>query len=75
MTRLATSTAVALMALALALVTSPDAALLARHPAVAGVAGGLGALFVVALLNRRAPRRLVGVGAATFARVGMLRSG
>ncbi|PYQ38886.1 MAG: hypothetical protein DMF77_23040 [Acidobacteria bacterium] len=37
MTRLATSTAVALMALALALVTSPDAALLARHPAVAGV--------------------------------------
>ena len=72
MTRLATSTAVALMALALALVTSPDAALLARHPAVAG---GLGALFVVALLDRRAPRRLVGVGAATFALAGMLRSG
>ncbi len=67
MTRLATSTAVALMALALALVTSPDAALLARHPAAAGVAAGLSALFVVALLDRRAPRRLVGVGAATLA--------
>jgi len=66
-TRLATSTAVALMALALALVTSPDAALLARHPAAAGVVAGLTALFVVALLDRRAPRRLVGVGAATFA--------
>lgn len=67
MTRLGTSTAVALMALALSLVTSPDAALLARHPAVAGVVAGLTALFVVALLDRRAPRRLVGVGAATFA--------
>jgi hypothetical protein len=66
-TRLGTSTAVALMALALSLVTSPDAALLARHPAVAGVVAGLTALFVVALLDRRAPRRLVGVGAATFA--------
>jgi hypothetical protein len=66
-TRLATSTAVALMALALALVTSPDVPLLARHPAVAGAVAGLTALFVVALLDRRAPRRLVGVGAATFA--------
>jgi len=65
--RLGTSTAVALMALALSLVTSPDAAVLARHPAVAGVVAGLTALFVVALLDRRAPRRLVGVGAATFA--------
>ena len=75
MTRLGTSTAVALMALALSLVTSPDAALLARHPAVAGVAAGLSALFVVALLDRRAPRRMVGVGAVTFALAGMLRSG
>jgi hypothetical protein len=66
-TRLGTSTAVALMALALALVTSPDVPFLAWHPAVAGVVAGLTALFVVALLDRRAPRRLVGVGAATFA--------
>ncbi len=67
MTRLGTSTAVALMALALSLVTSPDVPFLARHPVVAGVVAGLTALFVVALLDRRAPRRLVGVGAATFA--------
>jgi len=66
-TRLGTSTAVALMALALGLVTSPDLPFLERHPAVAGVVAGLTALFVVALLDRRAPRRLVGVGAATFA--------
>ena len=67
MTRLGTSTAVALMALALGLVTSPDVPLLEGHPAARGVVAGLTALFVVALLDRRAPRRLVGVGAATFA--------
>jgi hypothetical protein len=65
-TRLGTSTAVALMALALGLATSPD---LPRRvqPAAGGLVAGLTALFVVALLDRRAPRRLVALGAATFA--------
>jgi hypothetical protein len=66
-TRLGTSTAVALMALALGLVTSPDLPPSQWHPAIVVVVAGLTALFVVALLDRRAPRRLVGVGAATFA--------
>jgi hypothetical protein len=66
-TRLGTSNAVALMALALGLVTSPDLPPSEWHPAIVVVVAGLTALFVVALLDRRAPRRLVGVGAATFA--------
>jgi hypothetical protein len=66
-TRLGTSTAVALMALALGLATSPDLPLRDAQPAVGGLVAGLTALFVVALLDRRAPRRLVAVGAATFA--------
>ena len=67
MTRLGTSAAVALMALALGLATSPDLPLHRWQPVVGGVVAGLTALFVVALLDRRAPRRLVAVGAATFA--------
>jgi hypothetical protein len=66
-TRLGASTAVALMALALGLATSPDLPLHEWQPAVGGVVAGLTALFVVALLDRRAPRRLVALGAATFA--------
>jgi len=66
-TRLGTSTAVALMALALGLATSPDLPLRDVQPAVGGLVAGLTALFVVALLDRRAPRRLVALGTATFA--------
>jgi hypothetical protein len=55
------------MALALGLATSPDLPLRRWQPVVGGVVAGLTALFVVALLDRRAPRRLVAVGAATFA--------
>jgi len=66
-TRLGTSAAVALMALALGLAVSPDLPFQQWQPAVGGVVAGLTALFVVALLDRRAPRRLVAVGAATFA--------
>jgi hypothetical protein len=66
-TRLGASAAVALMALALGLAVSPDLPFHEWQPAVGGVVAGLTALFVVALLDRRAPRRLVAVGAATFA--------
>jgi hypothetical protein len=66
-TRLGTSTAVALMALALGLATSPDLPLRDVQPAVGGLVAGLTALFVVALLDRRAPRRLVALGTATLA--------
>ncbi|HET6900620.1 MAG TPA: hypothetical protein VFK70_19860 [Vicinamibacteria bacterium] len=55
------------MALGLGLATSPDLPFHDRQPAVGGVVAGLTALFVIALLDRRAPRRLVAVGAATFA--------
>ena len=67
MTRLGASAAVALMALALGLAASPDLPFHEWQPAVGGVVAGLTALFVVVLLDRRAPRRLVAVGAATFA--------
>jgi CheY-like chemotaxis protein len=67
LTRLGASTVVALMALALGLATSPDLPFQQWQPAVGGVVAGLTALFVVALVDRRAPRRLVAVGAATFA--------
>ena len=55
------------MALALGLAVSPDLPFQEWQPTVGGVVAGLTALFVVALLDRRAPRRLVAVGAATFA--------
>src|SRR6187402_2064539 len=55
------------MALALGLAVSPDLPFQQWQPAVGGVVAGLTALFVVALLDRRAPRRLVAVGAATVA--------
>ena len=43
------------MALALGLATSPDLPFQKWQPAVGGVVAGLTALFVVALLDRRAP--------------------
>jgi hypothetical protein len=55
------------MALILGLAASPDLPFHEWQPAVGGVVAGLTALFVVALLDRRAPRRVVAVGAATFA--------
>jgi hypothetical protein len=67
MTKLSSPAAVTLMALALGLLASPDLPLRDLHPAAGGVMAGLTALFVVALLDRRAPRRLVAVGAATLA--------
>lgn len=67
MMKLGAPTAVAVMALVLGLAASPDLPLGDLHPAVGGVVAGLTALFVVALLDRRAPRRLVAVGAATVA--------
>ena len=58
---------VASMAMVLGVAVSPDLPFHEWQPAVGGVVAGLTALFVVALLDRRAPRRVVAVGAATFA--------
>lgn len=67
MTKLGAPAVVAAMALLLGLAASPDLPVLGWHPAVGGVLAGLAALFVVSLVDRRTPRRLVALGAATLA--------
>jgi hypothetical protein len=62
--KLGTPLAVAAMALVLAVAASPDVPVLSWHPAAGGVLAGLAVLFVVSLVDRRAPRRLVALGAA-----------
>jgi len=58
---------VAALALLLGLATSPDVRVLSWHPAAGGILAGLAALFVVSLVDRRAPRQLVAMGAACLA--------
>lgn len=67
MTRLGTPAAVALMSLGLGVAISPDLPPRGRHPLVGGALAGLAVLFVVALADRRTPRRLVALGVATVA--------
>jgi hypothetical protein len=67
LSKLGTPTAVAAMALVLGLAASPDLRLALGYRAVSGIVAGLAVLFVVALVDRRTPRRLVAVGAATLA--------
>jgi hypothetical protein len=67
MTRIGAPAAVAVMALALALAASPDLPVRGAHRAVDGVVAALTVVFVVAVLDRRAPRRLVALGVATLA--------
>jgi hypothetical protein len=63
--KLGTPSAIAMAALALGLAASPDLALVMRYRAASGVLAGLTALFVIAVADRRAPGRLVALGAAT----------
>lgn len=65
MKRLGAPPAVALLALLLAAAASPDLGLLALHRMAGGLVAGIAALFVIALADRRAPGRLVALGAAT----------
>lgn len=67
MTKIGAPAAVALMALALGLATSPDLPVREIHRAVGGILAALTVVFVVTLLDRRAPRRLVALGVATLA--------
>lgn len=67
LSKLGRPTAVAAMALLLGVAASPDLGLVARYRAVSGIVAGLAVLFVVALVDRRTPRRVVAVGAATLA--------
>jgi hypothetical protein len=65
--KLGTPSAIAMAALALGVAIAPDLALVTRYRTAGGVLAGLTALFVIALADRRAPGRLVALGAATVA--------
>jgi hypothetical protein len=67
MSKLGTPAAVTLMSLALGAAISPDLPLLGLGRVAGGIVAGLSALFVVALADRRTPRQLVALGAATLA--------
>lgn len=67
MTKIGGPGALAVMALALGAAASPDLPLQATPLALAGLAAGLTVVLVIALLDRRAPRRVVALGVATLA--------
>jgi len=65
--KLGTPSAIAMAALALGVLAAPDLGLMTRYRTAGAVLAGLAALFVIALADRRAPGRLVALGAATVA--------
>jgi hypothetical protein len=67
LSKLGTPTGVAVLAMLLGVGLWPDLTLAGYERAVTGVLAGLTALFVVALVDRRTPRRLVALGAAILA--------
>jgi hypothetical protein len=67
MTKISGPGALAVLALALGAAVSADLPLQATPLALAGLATGLTVVLVIALLDRRAPRRVVALGVATLA--------
>jgi len=66
LSKLGAPTVVAAMALLLGLGTAPDLAAFVPARALTGLLAALALLFVIALFDRRTPRRLVAIGAATL---------
>ena len=67
MTKIGGPAALAVLALALAAAASPDLPLEETPRALAGLAAGLTVVLVIALLDRRAPSRVVALGVVTLA--------